>query len=44
MGLHPVMLDNIVKCGYDFATPIQRYVIPAVLQGNDVIAIAQTGK
>nr|OQO29638.1 hypothetical protein B0A51_02246 [Rachicladosporium sp. CCFEE 5018] len=43
-GLHPVMLDNVVnKCQYPEPTPIQQYTIPAVLQGNDVIAVAQTG-
>ncbi|KAK6435407.1 hypothetical protein LTR95_008403 [Oleoguttula sp. CCFEE 5521] len=43
-GLHPVMLDNVVnKCQYPEPTPIQQYTIPAVLQGNDIIAVAQTG-
>lgn len=43
-GLHPVMLANIKLCKYDVPTPIQAYCIPSVLQGQDVIAIAQTGK
>lgn len=38
------MLGNIKLCRYDVPTPIQAYCIPSVLQGQDVIAIAQTGK
>lgn len=37
------MLDNIKLCGYEVPTPIQAYSIPAVLTGNDLIAVAQTG-
>lgn len=44
MGLHPVMLSNCRKMGYDIPTPIQAYTVPAVLQGNDIVGIAQTGK
>jgi len=43
-GLHPVLLKNVEMCGYDKPTPIQAYAIPAVLQGVDVVAVAQTGK
>ncbi|KAK2757266.1 hypothetical protein FQN54_004780 [Arachnomyces sp. PD_36] len=42
-GLHPVVLNNIRLCGYQIPTPIQAYSIPAVLAGNDLIAVAQTG-
>ncbi|KAK5114203.1 hypothetical protein LTR85_010268 [Meristemomyces frigidus] len=42
-GLHPVVLNNIKLAGYTEATPVQAYTIPAVLQGMDVVAIAQTG-
>ncbi|KAG6018782.1 hypothetical protein E4U41_003586 [Claviceps citrina] len=42
-GLHPVMLENVELMGYDFPTPIQKYTIPSMLQGHDVIGIAQTG-
>ncbi|KAJ9226488.1 hypothetical protein DTO212C5_1407 [Paecilomyces variotii] len=42
-GLHPIMLQNIVLCGYRTPTPIQAYSIPAVLTGHDLIAVAQTG-
>ncbi|EUC38875.1 hypothetical protein COCCADRAFT_32227 [Bipolaris zeicola 26-R-13] len=42
-GLHPVMLKNVKLCQYGAPTPIQSYCIPAILTGNDVVAIAQTG-
>ncbi|KAI0434853.1 P-loop containing nucleoside triphosphate hydrolase protein [Xylaria sp. FL1042] len=42
-GLHPAMLRNIELCGYKTPTPIQRYCIPAIRMGYDLLAIAQTG-
>ncbi|KAF4548580.1 ATP-dependent RNA helicase DED1-like protein [Elsinoe fawcettii] len=42
-ALHPIVLDNIKKCGYDVCTAVQGYSIPAVLRGNDVVAVSQTG-
>ncbi|KAK3363496.1 P-loop containing nucleoside triphosphate hydrolase protein [Lasiosphaeria hispida] len=42
-GLHPIMLANVKMARYGIPTPIQKYCIPAVHQGHDVIAIAQTG-
>ncbi|KAI0447236.1 P-loop containing nucleoside triphosphate hydrolase protein [Xylaria telfairii] len=42
-GLHPVMLRNVELCGYKTPTPIQRYCIPAIKMGYDLLAIAQTG-
>ncbi|KAL5606352.1 hypothetical protein BROUX41_002769 [Berkeleyomyces rouxiae] len=42
-GLHPAMLDNIKMMGYTTPTPIQKYVLPAVHLGRDVMGIAQTG-
>lgn len=42
-GLHPAMLENVLLSGYDHPTPIQRYTLPSILQGYDVIGIAQTG-
>ena len=38
------MLENVEHCGYEFATPIQAYAIPAVITGHDMIGVAQTGK
>ncbi|CAE8650730.1 unnamed protein product [Polarella glacialis] len=34
---------NIVKCGYNIPTPVQKHSIPAVLNGSDVMVSAQTG-
>ncbi|OKL62814.1 hypothetical protein UA08_01877 [Talaromyces atroroseus] len=42
-GLHPVMLENIALCGYKIPTPIQAYGIPTILEGRDLMAVAQTG-
>ncbi|KAK3311350.1 P-loop containing nucleoside triphosphate hydrolase protein [Chaetomium strumarium] len=42
-GLHPVMLRNVELAGYELPTPIQRYCLPAIHLGYDVIGIAQTG-
>lgn len=42
--MHPVMLENIELCGYEAPTPIQKYTLPAIHKGLDVVAIAQTGK
>ncbi|KAK3996121.1 putative ATP-dependent RNA helicase [Cladorrhinum sp. PSN332] len=42
-GLHPVMLKNVQLSGYSVPTPIQRYCLPAIRQGYDVVAVAQTG-
>lgn len=39
------MLDNVTRlCKYEKMTPVQAYCIPAILNANDVVAIAQTGK
>jgi ATP-dependent RNA helicase DDX3X len=43
-GLHPVLLENVQRCGYAFPTPIQAYGIPAVVRNHDLIGVAQTGK
>ena len=43
-GLHPAMVQNVKLCGWDNPTPIQKYTIPSIVQGHDVIGIAQTGK
>ncbi|CAE7725666.1 ded1 [Symbiodinium sp. CCMP2456] len=34
---------NLERCGYDTPTPVQKYSIPAVLEGSDVMVSAQTG-
>ncbi|RCI16613.1 hypothetical protein L249_2903 [Ophiocordyceps polyrhachis-furcata BCC 54312] len=42
-GLHPCIEENVKLSGYENPTPIQKYTIPSILQGYDVIGIAQTG-
>jgi hypothetical protein len=42
-GLHPVMLENVKLSGYNVPTPVQAYCLPAIAEGYDVIACAQTG-
>lgn len=42
-GLHPCMLSNVQLAGYQDATPVQAYCLPAILKGYDVVACAQTG-
>ena len=42
-GLNASLLRAIKEGGYEDTTPIQKQAIPAVLNGKDMIAIAQTG-
>jgi ATP-dependent RNA helicase RhlE len=42
-GLEAGILRAIQKAGYTRPTPVQAAAIPKVMQGNDLIAIAQTG-
>ncbi len=43
LDLSDDILDAIYAMHFDECTPIQEQAIPLVLQGNDLIAIAQTG-
>ena len=43
LGLSPEALDLIKKADYRAPTPVQAESIPLALEGNDVIASAQTG-
>jgi ATP-dependent RNA helicase RhlE len=43
LHLDPLIQKNIDALGYEAPTPIQHKVIPAVLEGRDVIGLAQTG-
>lgn len=43
LGLSADLLRAIEKQGYSDATPIQMQAIPAVLEGRDILAAAQTG-
>ncbi len=41
--LHPQIHAGIVSAGYSIPTPIQSQTIPAILEGRDVLGLAQTG-
>jgi superfamily II DNA/RNA helicase len=43
LGLSEPLLQAIAESGYTTPTPIQAKAIPIVLQGRDVLGIAQTG-
>ena len=43
LGLAPSLLEAVAAAGYSEPTPIQAKAIPAVLDGQDVLAAAQTG-
>ena len=43
LGIHDDLLDAISYMGFNEATPIQEQAIPVILDGNDLIACAQTG-
>jgi superfamily II DNA/RNA helicase len=43
LGLAPETLRAVEEAGYQQPTPIQAQAIPVVLQGRDVLGIAQTG-
>ncbi len=42
-GFHPALNMGIRKSGYQTPTPIQQQAMPAVLKGQDVMGLAQTG-
>lgn len=41
--LHPDLLDGIDALNYTTPTPIQQQAIPIILEGKDLIGVAQTG-
>jgi ATP-dependent RNA helicase RhlE len=43
LGLSAPILEAVAEHGYETPTPVQAKAIPAVLQGKDVMAAAQTG-
>ncbi len=43
LGLNAKTLQAIAEVGYETPTPIQAQAIPLLLEGRDVIALAQTG-
>ncbi len=43
LGIDPRVLATLDEVGYETPTPIQAATIPALLAGNDVVGLAQTG-
>ncbi|HET6498642.1 MAG TPA: DEAD/DEAH box helicase, partial [Coriobacteriia bacterium] len=43
LGLAPRLLDGVRQMGYTDPTPIQSEAIPRILEGADVVGVAQTG-
>lgn len=43
LGLSPDILRAVAEQGYREPTPIQQQAIPAVMEGRDLMASAQTG-
>ncbi|WAP52511.1 DEAD/DEAH box helicase [Arthrobacter sp. ATA002] len=43
MGLDPRVLQALVDVGYEKPSPIQAATIPLLLEGRDVVGLAQTG-
>lgn len=42
-NLHPRIAAGIQSAGYSTPTPIQKQAIPPILQGKDILGLAQTG-
>jgi probable ATP-dependent RNA helicase DDX4 len=42
-GLREVLIEKLEKCKYTTPTPIQKYAIPVIINGRDIMASAQTG-
>lgn len=43
LPLHETILKNLTHAGYEAPTPIQAQSIPSLLEGKDLLGIAQTG-
>jgi ATP-dependent RNA helicase RhlE len=43
LKLHPSIMAGVRAFGYSIPTPIQAQAIPPIIQGRDVIGLAQTG-
>ncbi|WP_196159249.1 DEAD/DEAH box helicase [Reinekea sp. G2M2-21] len=43
LGLTPAILSTLDSLGYENPTPIQEQAITSLLEGNDVLGLAQTG-
>ena len=43
LGLSPLILKSVASLGFETPTPIQSKAIPLVLEGRDIMGLAQTG-
>lgn len=43
LGFEPQLLEGIMAMGFEEATPVQEQAIPPIMEGKDVLALAQTG-
>ncbi|WP_339616185.1 DEAD/DEAH box helicase [uncultured Gilvimarinus sp.] len=43
LALSPAVLSAVTKVGYEVPSPIQAAAIPALLDGKDIVGLAQTG-
>ena len=43
LGLADVVIQNVQKSNYTTPTPVQKYAIPIITEGRDLMACAQTG-
>ena len=43
LKLHPAILANVTRLGFDKPTPVQAQAIPVINKGRDLLGIAKTG-
>ena len=43
LNFEPALLEGIESMGFEEATPVQERSIPPIMEGKDVLGLAQTG-